>query len=309
MIGRYRIFKNNELVSESHNVITDNGKNIIRQYLSGSASAWAGSIAVGALNLSSPSSSGNSLEFEITRAPVFVKYVENSEIVCTATLESDLQAQIYELGIYPTVLNESSRGFDDKVIVNAEEDWTDASGNILTSSSYSGSETSPDGRSGYRNLILSSSAETFKLESGEDITGYSSNDSVTVLYNVSTTGTNKEVTLTFYDDTLPTALSKSYTFTITSSSTGYNKITASLGLFTEEDGFSGRLSEIEVSTSASTSIVHLDAIKFDDADNSDELFALVSRALVGVQGGTAETDYVTKNSGEEVIVEYRVEFV
>lgn len=309
MIGRYRVYKNGNLICESSNVITDNGKNIIRQFLSGAAPAWAGSMAVGAMNKNTPTSLDSALEFELVRAPVFVKHVEGSEIVCTATLNSDLQAQIYELGLYPTTLSEASRGFDGKIVANGEEDWTDASGNILSSSSYTGSEISPVGRSGYRNIILNTSAQTFKLPSGEDITGYSDTDSVTILFNVATTGTNKPVTLTLSDDTLPTALTKSYTFTIPSSASGFSTITANLGDFTEQDGFTGRLSEIKITTTSSTSTIHLDAIKFNDADNSDELFALISRALVGVAGGTASTDYFIKNSGEEVIVEYRVEFV
>lgn len=309
MIGKYRIYINNELVNESYNILTTNGKNIIRQYLSGAAPAWAGSIAVGAMNKNSPSATDTSLEFEIQRFPIFVKYVDSSEIVCTATLDSDLEARIFEVGLYPTTLNSSSKGFDDKVIVNGEEDWTDNSGNILTSSSYSGTEISPQGRVGYRNLILSNSAQTFKLLSGEDISGYSDSDSITILYNVATIGTNKSITITLEDDTLPTPKTKYKTFIITTSSTGYNSITTTLGTFTEDNGFSGRLSKIKITTASSTSIIHLDAIKFDDIDNSDELFALISRALIGNQNGVATTDYVQKTSGEEAIIEYRVEFI
>lgn len=308
MIGKYKVYINNKLVSESSNIITTNGKNIIRHYLSGAAPAWAGSIAVGALNKNVPALTDTSLEFEIQRFPIFVKYVDSSEIVCTATLDADLDAKIFELGLYPTTLNSSSKGFDDKVIVNGEEDWTDNSGVILTSSSYYGTETSPQGRVGYRNLVMSTSAQTFKLTSGEDISGYSDSDSITILYDVASTGTNKSLTITFEDDTLPTPKTKYKVITLTSSSTGYNSITSTLGSFTEESGFSGRLSLIKLSTASSSSTIRLDAIKFNDADNSDELFSLISRSLIGAQNGTAATDYVQKNSGEEAIIEYRVGF-
>jgi hypothetical protein len=306
--GRYTIKDSSGIVYECENVITSDGLSIIRNYLAGNTSSWAGSIAVGALNSSAPTSSDSKLEFEISRVPVLIYSVEDNEIVLNATLSSELEGRIYELGVYPAVSNASSRGFDDKVIATFSETWTDAAGVELLASNFSGTEESVDGRSGYRNLIVSPTGITAHFSTGLDTSGYTQLDSMTILYNTSSTGANRTVRVTLVDDQLPTAGTRYYDFTLIGSSTGYKTVTALLGNFVSTGNFNNNVSKIIITYSAASGCtVHLDAIKFDDTDESNLDFALVSRALVGTPGGNTTNDYIIKPSGVEMDVEYRLE--
>lgn len=67
--GRYNIYKNDELVYQSPNLITDNGKSIILQYLAGTINNWASYIGIGAMNTTA-STSDSKLYYEISRLPI-----------------------------------------------------------------------------------------------------------------------------------------------------------------------------------------------------------------------------------------------
>ena len=305
--GRYIVKSGQENV-ECINVLTVEGLSIIRNYLVGNTATWAGSIAIGSLNSTSPTSSDSKLEFEIARVPVLISSVEDNEIVLNATLSSELEGRIYELGLYPAVSNTSSLGFDDSVIATFSENWTDSLGVELSSSNFSGTEESADGRSGFRNLIIGASGITTELSSGIDVSGYSQLDSMTILYNCASTGAGRTVRVTLTDDQLPTAVTKYFDFVLSGSSTGYKTVTALFGNFTSTGDFNNNVSSIKITSAAvSGSTLHLDAIKFDDVDESNLDFALVSRALVGSAWGNLATDYIIKNSGVEMDIEYRLE--
>ena len=305
--GRY-VVKIGDSVKEFNNVITTEGLAIIRNYLAGNTSNWAGSIAVGTLNLSAPSSSDSKLEFEIARVPVLIYSVEDNEIVLNATLSSEIEGRVYELGVYPAVSNVASLGFDDKVVATFSENWTDQFDVPLNSSNFSGTEEAVQGRSGYRNLIVGASGITAYLESGIDVSGYSQLDSFTILYNVTATGANRTVRVQFVDDQLPTAGTKYFDFVLNGSSTGYKIITALIGNFTSTGNFNNNVSRIIItSAAASGCTVQLDAMKFDDADETNPDFALVSRAIIGTVSGNTSNDYIVKPSGIEMDIEYRLE--
>lgn len=306
--GRYLIKIDGEVVSECNNIITTDGLSIIRNYLVGNLTNWAGSIAVGSLNLVTPSINDTQLEFQIARVPVSISSVEDNEIVLNATLGAELEGQIYELGVYPAVVNITSQGFDDKLVTTFNEDWTDSSGVSLTSGNFSGSIDSVDGRSGYRNLIVGASGISAFYTASIDISGYSQLDSISMLYKTHSTGANRTVRITFIDDQLPTAGTRYYDFTLNGSATGYKTLTTLFGNFVSTGNFNNTVSQISITSSAAAGCtVHLDAIKFNDTDETNLDFALVSRALVGTTGGTTTNDYIIKSSGVEMDVEYRLE--
>lgn len=308
--GRYLFKVNGEVVHECYNVITSEGLDIVRNYLAGTSPSWAGSISVGSLNLSAPSTSDSALEFEIARVPVLISSVDGIEIVLTATLGPDLEGRIYEIGVYPTVLNTTSFGFDDKVISTFSEDWVDSSGVSLSSVNFSGDEDTSDGRSGYRNLIVGDSGIEAIYETGIDVTGYSQLDSVTFLYNTDSTGLDRTIRLTFIDDQLPTSGTKYADFIFDGSAAGYKTITKLYGDFTSTGNFNGTVSKITITSDAeSAAEIHLDALKFNDTDETNLNFALVSRALVGSVGGNTASDYIIKPSDVEMDIEYRMEIL
>lgn len=303
--GKYLIYCNGELISESHNIITSEGMNIIRSYLAGFIPVWSGAIAIGSMNSTSPSTSDSALDFEVARIPVSLISIDGNEIIIKGSLAADFQADIYELGIYPSLSNSTSAGYDDKLLLNGNESWF----NTSDSTALASSNFSENGRVGYRNLIFNSSAKNVYAEAASNIRGYSALDSVSMLYETNSTGNNQTLRLTFYDNQLPTAGTKYYDFTLNGSSNGYKKIETLLGNFTETGNFNGEVVRMGLSCSAVTgsATFHFDALKINDEDETNPNFALVSRSLIGVQNGTSSTDYVAKPGGIEIDIEYRME--
>lgn len=308
MIGKYLIYQDGELEGEYYNVLTTEGKSIIRNYLAGNIGAWAGSIAIGALNNSSPSVTDTGLEFEIIREPVILSTVRNQDIILSADISPDVEGRIFELGVYPTVNNSFSAGFDDRVISNFSEDWVDNSGVSLSLSNFDGTEEVPAARAGYRNLIVGNTGISCFNNIGLDLSGYSDLDSMSVLYKVASTGADKTIRITLYDNQLPNPGTKYYDFVIPGSSAGYARATKEFGYFTETGDFNNNVSRVGISADPGVfATIHLDAIKLNDVDETNPDFALISRALIGQVGGSASSDYFEKRAGTNMTIEYVVE--
>lgn len=307
--GRYRIICEGDCIKEFDNVITDTGYSIIRSYLAGRTPSWAGSIAIGSMNSSAPSSSNTSLEFQSARMPVTLSAVDESEIILSSELTEEFEGRIFELGVYPSVINMAASGFDDSILTSFGEIWEDSSGNVLDSSKFDGDEDEPMARVGYRNLIIDNNMSTASYINSIDINGYSDFDSITMLYKTTSVGTNRVIRLKFYDDQLPTPGTMYADFTTDGSSLGYKTESKLIGLFTKSNNFNGNVSSIEIEnldTQSTQSNVHIDAIKFDDLDTVNPDFGLVSRAIIGQVGGETENDYFEKNSGTNITIEYRM---
>lgn len=307
-MGKYFVYEDNKLIGEYPNVLTTEGKSLIRNYLSGNVPAWSGSIAIGAMNANSPSISDSGLEFEIIRVPVVLSTVKGNDIILSADLSSEIAGRIFELGVYPTVTNSFSAGFDDRVIANFSEDWVDSSGVSLGSANFNGTEELPTARVGYRSLIIGNTGINCSYGVGIDLSGYSDLDSMSILYNVVSSGSNKTIRFTFYDNQLPTPGTRYYDFVIPGASTGYGVITQQFAYFTETGNFNNNVSKIGISSSSGTfASVNLDSVKLDDVDETNPNFALVSRALIGQAGGNSSSDYFEKRAGTNMTIEYVVE--
>lgn len=303
--GRYLIYSDGQLISESNNIITNEGMNIIRSYLAGFIPIWSGAIAIGSMNSTSPSATDTALDFEVARIPVSFISIDGNEIVIKGSLPADFQTEIYELGIYPSISNSTSSGYDDKLVLNGNENWF----NTSDGSSAASSNFIDGGRVGYRNIIFNSSAKNIYSETSINLVGYSSLDSISILYNVNSIGNNQTMRVTFYDSQLPTPGTRHFDFVLNGSSTGYKKITTLLGNFTDTGNFNGQVSRIGLSSSSLTGAgtFYFDALKINDEDETNPNFSLVSRSLVGVQNGVSQTDFVVKPAGIEIDIEYRME--
>jgi hypothetical protein len=299
---------NGDVVSESYNAITNDGMAIIRSYLANPTFNWAGAISIGSMNKTAAAATNTSMDYEIAKIPVVLRSVQNNEIIIKGVLNSNFSGRIYELGIYSEATNVSSNGFDDSLIVNFDELWLKTSDNTEVSS---GSFTSTS-RVGDRNLIVGTAAMDVYSAAGINLNGYSSLDSISLLFNVNTIDpVDRVVRVTFVDSQLPTPGTKYADFTIDTSFSGYDKLTTLLGNFTETGNFNGDVTRIRITASsyAGAGLVHLDAIRINDEDEVNPNFALVSRSLIGTQNGNATSDYVVKPSGVEVDIEYRVELI
>ena len=303
--GRYILKINDQIISESKNAITDEGMYLIRSYLANPTSNWAGAISIGAMNSTAASSTNSSMDFELARIPVLLRSVENNEIVVKGVLNSDFSGRIFELGIYPEVFNTLSDGFDDRLVLNFDELWLNSSDNLeVNSNNFSGNS-----RAGQNNFKLGASSIDTYTNIGLNVSGYTSLDVVSLMYNVTATGTNRSFRITFIDSQLPTPGTRYSDFILDCSSAGYKKINKLFGDFTDTGNFNSDVVRIKITADsyAGTSLVELDALRINDADETNPDFALVSRSLIGSQNGSTSSDYVNKPAGVEVDIEYRVQ--
>ena len=305
--GRYILKIDNEIISESINAITSEGLYLIRSYLANPTSNWAGAISVGAMNSTAPSSTNTSLDFELAKFPVLLKSVESDEIVIKGVLNSDFSGKIFELGLYPEVSNTLSDGFDDRLLANFDEVWLNTSDDLEIGSS----NLSQDSRAGQNNLKIGSSSLNIYTNIGLNISGYTNFDVASLMYNVTSTGLDRSFTITFIDNQLPTPGTKYAEFTLDCSSVGYKKINKLVGDFVETGNFNSEVIKIQISASsyADTAEVELDALRINDADETNPDFALVSRSIIGVHNGSSTSDYVYKPGGVEVDIEYRMQIL
>lgn len=304
--ARYILSIDGKVVSESYNAITNDGLAIIRSYLANPTFNWAGAISIGAMNKTAAANTNVSMDYEIAKVPVILRSVQNNEIIVKGALNSNFSGRIYELGIYSEASNITSNGFDDALLLNFDELWL----NTSNDSEVSAGNFSSNSRVGDRNLIIGSSSVDVYSNTGIDLAGYSSLDSISLLYNVASTNAGSRVVrVTFIDSQLPTPGTKYADFTISTSSAGFDKITTLLGNFTETGNFNGDVTKIKITSASGSGEVNIDAIRVNDEDEVNPNFALVSRSLIGTQNGDTVSDYVVKPSGVEVDIEYRVELI
>jgi|GEM_PF-3778936 len=307
--GKYRLVSDGVCVAEVNNVITNAGYNIIRNYLAGKIPSWGGSIAIGALNSTSPTQSDTKLEYQSARLPVNLMAVDGEEIIISAELTEEYEGRIFELGVFPSSINAAASGFDDSILTSFGEIWEDGNGTPLSDNYFDGDDDNPIARVGNRNIIFDNNLASTSYINSIDISGYSDFDAITFLYKTESTGGNRIIRLKFYDNQLPTPGTMQADFDMIGSSLGYKVISKLIGYFTESGNFNGQVSKIELinlDTNSPNAEIHIDSIKFDDLDTINPDFGLVSRALIGQVGGTTQNDYFQKNSGTNLTIEYRM---
>jgi len=304
--GKYSIYIDNVKQGEFNNIITNSGLNIIKKYLTGSVAEWAGSIAIGALNTSDPSTTDTILQYEFARYPINLKSYDTStgEIILKASFPASLIGKVYELGVFSYVRNPFSNGFDDKVIFNFDEYWTNTGIGTTASLSISG-------RVGTNDLaIASGSAYAIEAPISLDISGYSNTDYLDVLYNVTTLQASsvRSASIKFSDNQLPTPSTASIVISLPASATGYKVYSLPVSSIVKDSTFNNNVSKISITVEggAKTSVLTIDSAKFRDVSLSDENLCLVSRALIGINGGDTSTDSFTKTAGAEMDIEYRM---
>jgi len=93
MYGVYRVYKDGEMISESNNLITSNGKDVIHQYMAGIIQDWASSIAVGAYDTAA-TINDYKLKYEISRFGITTRSPINSVITTTTASGSSGSTQV-----------------------------------------------------------------------------------------------------------------------------------------------------------------------------------------------------------------------
>jgi hypothetical protein len=287
-------------------MITKFGKRFLAQYLAGNVRFPAQDLAVG-IDSTAANTSGNDtrLGFEFYRLPVTLGTIdiqtdENGDstyaVVYKTTLPQDVAGKITEIGLYPSS-RDSINNFDSKFISDFENNlvWVDE--NEINPEIVS----TPSPRIGatmFKVQAPSSSSKEYKSKYDSfNMSGYSTNDTVTLAFNQADTNVSS-IKIKFYSS------DTSYLYATLNGLTtiGENIKSVSVGslaTYGTPDLTSITKVGIEVtakSTGATT--VYLDGLRINDEDTFDPRFGLIARSVL--------TSTLEKKAGRPADIEYRM---
>jgi hypothetical protein len=280
--GTY-VFKQDGIeIGRSENIVTTNGKTAILQYLCGSVSEWASSIAVGAMAspvspaTTAPALTDLTLAYEIARSAVTLKSFQVGSpnlLIVKGTLDASVSANIYEVGVFP-ITTSSIFGTRDTLILDdfsATANWTPSSN--YTVNAYA-AQNSLSPRIGLNSLNLSANTTTTNTSFFTSLSSYSNLDSLNVLANV---GSASQGTLNvILKDSNGVSVTIPYTFN-GSVSSGYQILTANLP---SNIGSLATINSIALQTVGSSSSITVDAIRVSVLGEVTNSAGLISRSVL-----------------------------
>jgi hypothetical protein len=295
MIKGIYVFKQGGIeIGRSENIITTHGKEAIVQYLADSTFEWASSIAVGSIN-TTPTLADLTLQYETARTGVTLKSYKNgspSLIIVKGTLDANLSANIYEIGVFPSKTRQVF-GTRDQLIIDDFStivNWTTFAGTAYTTNAYAAqSPYSP--RIGLYSVGMSAASTIVNTNFNLDLSTYSPIDTLDLLVNVASgkSGT-LNVTLTDVNGLTSTL---AYTF---GSTTGYQVLSQALpsSIFALSN-----IKSVQFATVGANSAITLDALKIAVLSEVSDTTSLVSRSVL--------TTPIAKIYGTPLDIEYYVQ--
>jgi len=306
--GEYVFYKNGIEVMRSKNIITNNGKEQVINYLSKQNSDYASRIILGS-GVSTPLATDEFMGFELFPTPVEFKTVDftqtPTQIVFRTTIPSTFKGVIYESGLSTAGgINLSSlNDINDNSEIAATFDpdyeaWELSAGVSIHTNDLEGTPRLRAGDSGLEFVVPSSSVKQSTWSNITPIEFYTSSDKIKVAFHISGS-VPSSINLKFAEDSL-----NYYTTSIQSSSMslGYNIVTINVGLLSAVgQPLIQNTNDITVTVSsgASATTVTMDAIRFDKYSDINKP-VLVSRSLLSTP--------LVIEGGVPFDVEYRVGF-
>jgi hypothetical protein len=274
--GTYVFKQNGVEVGRSENIVTNNGKTAILQYLTNSSVEWASTIAVGAIP-TTPTVSDLSLAYEVSRAAVTLKSytIGNPNlIVVKGTLSSTLAANIYEIGVFPYNTSQVFGSRDQFIMDDFSNlnNWSTTSGTAYTSNAYAAqSPYSP--RVGLNSINLAANSTITNPYVSYNFSPYSTIDTINILANVPV-GSSGTLNLTLTDINGVTSTFTGYSF---GSTTGYQVISLPLPVSIFQ---LSTVSSISIQTVGSNSSITIDALRVSVNSEITNSTGLVSRSVL-----------------------------
>lgn len=293
-------------------MITKFGKRFITSYLAGMVSFPKQDLAVG-ISSTAPDASGNDtrLGFEFYRLPVSFGSIDiqtdesgntTYAVVYKTTLPQDVAGVIKEIGLYPSSRS-SINNYDSKFLTDFENHllWSDSEGDkpLLVQSTTGLSVPTIGAYFIKTNTAASSSVEYVASIANIDLSGYSSNDSISLAFNQEDLNLNS-IKVKFYSS--DTAYHH-VTFDGTEINTGTGNKILNRALSTLQTTNSPTSSIIKIgveitSKSSGESVVYFDGLRINDEDTFDPKFGLISRSVLSTP--------LEKIAGRPVDIEYRI---
>lgn len=309
-------------------MITKFGKRFLTSYLAGNVAFNSKDIAIG-IGSTAADTNGNDtrLEFEFYRVPVtfgsidiqtnetgspilardgvttIPAYSSIYYVIYKATIPQDISGVISEIGLYPGSRTSLS-SYDSKFITSFENNLNWLNG--ITSPSIKYNSTSPAflskiGESMVQFDVPVNTAKEYKTDiSVFDISGYSSNDSITLAYKKADENVSKIRVKLYSSDT-------QYCYVDFTPTSGTGDKIQSIPLSTLFGNISAtspdltKITQVGVEVTAGSggsTTVYFDGLRINDEDTFDPTFGLISRSVLSTP--------LQKASGRQVDIEYKI---
>lgn len=317
MIGKYVFSVDGEIVGESTNVITADGKVIIAKYLAGIAGSYAGAIAVG-VGTTAATASDKALEYEFARAPIVMRNVtgpsgEIFQASFKAVLPEQLDGFVRESGLISQTFNNSAGTYGDRQLArfHSGEGWgIVSSANMDLTYETTGYDAAGDsvriGEESARLKASSASSPNMHLQSTViqgDLSGYSSADQFALAMSGYYVSSGTSIEVRFYSDANSYWFANLTPATNTSSTWQYQIIKFYKTDFSQSgtpDWSNIIKSSVLVSTNNANTNLILDGLSIFDTDYVNPDYVMTSRSIAPVA--------VRKELGKTMDVEYFLEF-
>lgn len=308
IFGEYVFYEDGKEICRSKNILTKFGKRYLTQYLAGQYTASSKDIALG-VGSTAATVNDTQLNFEFYRSSVNVSSVDiqtssitgesTYAVVYKTTIPVDVSGIINEVGLFPSITfgttdyaSNSISSFEDSQL------WTDSSGDspslVISPSPKIGSY--------YMSITVpSSQSKNYFYDLNLDISGYSSNDSMTIAYYQSDLNLDYVFVRTYDSD------NNYYEIRYPAHShIGYNVQSLKLSnLYTSgySSGSPDKTSIVKISVgvaskSSGTSNVLLDGLRINDEDSFRSDYGMISRSVL--------PNVITKSLGKQMDIEYRI---
>ena len=306
--GTYIFYEDGKEIYRQPNVITKFGKRFLTNVIAGNADSHKRDIAIG-IGSNSATENDTRLQFEWYRLPVLfgstdIQTDQNTgdttySVIYKATLPQNIDGQIKEIGLYP-VERQSLNQFEDRFLSDFSDAiaWYDDQG-FSPSSTYN-TDSVTYSKIGSSVINFDSGAEYY-TNLFLDLSGYSSNDSITIAYYKYDTHASL-IKVKFYSS--DTAY---YEISLTPDSGTGHKISSEIllsSLFTNgvNDPDATKIFKIgieSIPSSGQSTVIGMDGLRVNDKDTFDPIYGIISRSVL--------TDAITKYAGRQLDVEYKVD--
>lgn len=293
MKGIYRFYQNGELVGESENLLTTEGKRLILRYLAGQAPDLGGAIGLG-VGAVAANVADTRLTFEVDRAIVTLKNADynTNVVIFKTTIPQEKVYKIYESCLWSTATN-SLTDYSSRMLSTFDldvETWSS-----MTVDSTIARTSLDSGR-----VDAGSNATTStRLQVDMDLSGYSGNDVFLLAFN-KVNANITDLALAFENSTGGSFKSN---ISIAGLSTGYNVLAFPKSGFTATgtiDWAAITQFGVDVKAGPTAGYVILDGLRIEDTDTINQDFILVSRSVLGTP--------LTKTDIAPMDIEYALEF-
>ena len=311
--GVYKFYLDGEYVGEQKNSITVAGRAIILKSIMGLVPTVGGEIHFGIGNTANgtPDANGlitrNTLDFDIASSEVSLSYLDNSGNFDAMVFKTQLggtgtageKYTIHEMGLFPGRNTVSSTSFRQNTLFSgqASDLWFEGTREITagtgTDSCYVSTVPTNFGsfRVGNTALFIKSGDVLTVTGPFRDLNLYNSLDRLAIAYSKLSAGT-QTITMKFHTNAL-----NYYTAAITASS----GTTYAIGEKTFQEMETAKTgtpswSNIDYITITANADTVIDAIRFNDVDNLDTSFGMVSRAVLDTP--------IVKQSNQVLDIEY-----